>query len=391
MDAVLDGKTVLDLTRLLPGPLCTMYLGDRGARGVTEEQAGTGEYALWAQPRLGEHGALFTLLNRNKESIALDLKQTGGREVFLRLVERADVLVESFRPGVLERLELGPSRLLEKNASLVVARISGYGQEGTHRDEPGHDLNYVALAGLLSQLRDDEDRPVHPGFQTADVAGGGYMGIIGVLAALYHQERTGEGQVVDVSMTDAMVPFLTSALASYFATGEAPEPGSDALRGGWGNYGLYRCRDGDWLALGALEPKFVEALAEALDRPGLLEFDYDSEAFRTRLQDLFAQRDRDEWLRRLEGENCPVTPVNGLEELVDGTYADARGLFPSLPSSDGGHPQVGFPLKFSRTSAGIRKGPPDLGEHTGSILEELGYDPEQRAALREEGAFGEGS
>lgn len=389
MDAILQDKTVVDLTRLLPGPLCTMYLADLGARVVKVEQPGTGDYARWGEPRLGDHAALFTLLNRNKQSLALNLKHERGREVLMRLVAEADVLVESFRPGVLERLDLAPDTLHERNPELVIGRLSGYGQESPHRDEPGHDLNYIALAGLLSQLEDTSGEPVHPGFQMADVAGGAYMGLVGLLGGLVHQERTGEGQVVDVSMTDAMVPFLISALAPYFATGEAPGPGSDALRGGWANYGLYRCRDDRWLALGALEPQFVEALAEALDRPDLQDMEYGSRSFRETLQDVFLRRDRDEWMQRLRGQNCPVTPVNGLNDLVDSDHAEARDLFPRLPESEGGHPQVGFPVRFSDTPTTIRSGPPDLGEDAASILRDLGYSSEDVAALRDEDVLGE--
>ncbi|MEA2292652.1 MAG: hypothetical protein QOE86_291, partial [Solirubrobacteraceae bacterium] len=299
--SALDGIKVLDLSRLLPGPFCSMLLSDFGADVIKVEDTGMGDYVRWATPTYegaerSAAGALFLALNRGKRSIRVDLKTDAGKQVLLRLVRDADVLLESFRPGVLDRLGVGYERLRQENPGLVYCAISGYGQDGPNRDRSGHDMNYLGLVGLLGLSGDADGAPVQAAGQIADIGGGSLMAAFGILAALRERDRSGEGQFVDVSMADGALSWLAMVAARYFATGKAPRRGGLELAGRLICYRPYACADG-YVTCGALEPKFWAAWCRGVGREDLIEqqFDAPGSAAHREVEAIFAARTRDEW------------------------------------------------------------------------------------------------
>ena len=259
----LEGVTVLDLSRLLPGGFCSLLFADAGADVIKVEDTGMGDYIRWAPPlygddskqALGTRSSLYLSLNRGKRSIRLDLKSDGGREALLRLVRDADVVLESFRPGVLDRLGVGYETLKAQNPRIIYCAITGYGLTGPNVSRAGHDTNYLALGGLLGLTGEADGAPVSAAGQIADLGGGGLMAAWSILAALWERERSGEGQLVDVSMTDGAQSWLAMVAAAYLADGNVPKRGSETLNGGFACYRPYECADG-WVSVGALEPKF---------------------------------------------------------------------------------------------------------------------------------------
>ena len=356
----LDGTRVLDLTRLLPGPFCTMLLADLGADVIKIEEP-TGD------PARG-YGALFALVNRNKRSVTLDLKTDDGRDALLRLVDRSDAVVESFRPGVMDRLGLGYAILSQRNARLVYASLSGFGQSGLYRDRPAHDLNYLALAGVLGyNVGSAADRPVVPAAQIADL-GGGTLGAVAILAALLSARQTGVGQMVDVSLFAAAVTWLPTLVSGLFESGRAPAPGTPILAGGLAQYDVYATADGRYVSLGALEPKFLANFLGAVERTDLLRLVVGEPGrFRAELRTLFASRTLADWVALLDGVETCFAPVNSLEEAIADPQARALGLFTSID----GQPQIAPPFVFSRTPATLRRPAPALGAHTAEVLAEI--------------------
>ena len=271
----LSGIRVLDLSRLLPGGFCSLLLADFGAEVLKVEDTGMGDYIRWSPPfhegaDESARSALFLALNRGKRSIRLDLKTEGGREVLLRLVREHDVVLESFRPGVMQRLGVGYERLREENPRLVYCAITGYGQDGPYTGRSGHDMNYLGLNGLLGLSGDAGGPPVQSAGQIADVGGGALMAAFGILAALRERDSSGEGQLVDVSMFDGSLSWLALVAARYLADGTPPGRGDLELAGSLVCYRPYACRDG-WVTLGALEPKFWQAWCRGVGREDLVE------------------------------------------------------------------------------------------------------------------------
>src|SRR3954454_19308716 len=280
MSGALAGVRVLDLTRLLPGGFCTGLLADFGADVLKVEDTGLGDYVRWAPPRYegaepSAASALFLSLNRNKRSIRVNLKTDAGREVLLRLVREADVLVEGFRPGVMDRLGVGYERLREENPGLVYCAITGYGQDGPYRDRSGHDMNYLGLVGVLGLTGDRGGPPVQSAGQIADLGGGALMAAVGILAALRGRDRSGEGQLVDVSMADGSLSWLAMVAAKYLADGVVPERGGLPLAGSLVCYRPYACADG-YVTLGALEPKIWQAWCRGVGREDLIERQFEA-------------------------------------------------------------------------------------------------------------------
>ncbi|HWT23433.1 MAG TPA: CoA transferase, partial [Solirubrobacteraceae bacterium] len=373
MTAPLDGIRVLDLSRLLPGGFCSLLLADFGADVLKVEDTGAGDYVRWSGPRVpgadpSASSAAFLALNRGKRSIRLDLKHERGREVLLRLVREHDVLLESFRPGVLDRLGVGFERLRAENPRLVHCAITGYGQDGPDRDRPGHDLNYLARNGVLGLTGERDGPPVAPAVQVADVGGGALTAAFAIMAALWERERSGAGQLVDVSMTAGSQAWLALVAAGVLAGAPAPRRGELDLAGGLACYRTYRCADG-WVALGALEPKFWRALCDGLGRPDLVERHLDP-AVAGELEPLFAARTRDEWAAFADAHPCCLEPVLDLGEAL----ARAPGAVVEIDQPGAEQPvrQLGVPVKLSRTPADPRRAPgPALGEHTDAVLAAL--------------------
>ncbi len=389
----LDGVRVLDLTRLLPGGFCSLLLADFGADVLKVEDTGMGDYVRWAPPYYEDaeesaRSALYLSLNRGKRSIRLNLKEERGREVLLRLARDHDVLLESFRPGVLERLGVGYERLRQKNAGLVYCAITGYGQDGPYRDRPGHDMNYLGLAGLLGLTGEGDGPPVQSAGQIADIGGGALMACFGVMAALHERGRSGEGQFVDVSMTHGALSWLAMVAGRYFRDGEPPRRGGLELAGGIVCYRPYECRDG-WVSLGALEPKFWQAFCAGVGRADLAERQLDPPGSETHaeLRRIFLERTRSEWQAFADEHDCCLEPVLGLDEALDSELVRARGMVVEVEQPGAGAvKQLGVPVKLSRTP-GRAQGPgPALGEHTNDALRAAGYSEDEVEALERAGA-----
>ncbi|HSS62638.1 MAG TPA: CaiB/BaiF CoA-transferase family protein [Candidatus Limnocylindrales bacterium] len=352
----LAGIRVLDLTRLLPGAYCTMLLADLGADVIKVEEPGLGDYMRWTPPLVvhGEGGpsqsALFDAVNRNKRSIALDLKSDGGRDVLLRLVDSASVLVEGNRPGVMDRLRLGWEVLHRRNRRLVMCSITGYGQDGPFASRAGHDLNYMAIAGGLG-LNGERDRPPVPlAVQVADIGGGGLQPAAEILAALVAVQRGEDGRWIDCSMTDGAAGFLALAFAAR-ANGERVARGDQRLTGRYACYRVYACKDGGYYSVAALEPKFWTALCEAVGRADLLERQYSEAAdVQLALEQIFASRTREDWERELSQLDACCEPVLDLDEVA-------------------AHPQIAARRPLDRAA---RRPAPRLGEHTEELLREIG-------------------
>lgn len=374
----LQGVRVLDLSRLLPGPYCTQLLGDLGADVIKVEEPAGGDPARHAAPLLDGVGAIFLHVNRNKRSLAVNLKAAEGREILLKLVDQADILVESFRPGVMDRLRLGYPALRERNPRLVYASLSGFGQTGPLRDRPAHDLNYLALAGIIGLNAPRDGQPIPPAVQIADL-GGATLAAVGILAAVVARDRTGLGQAVDVSLYASAVAWLPTLLGVYQAEQRSPRPGEPPLSGGLPQYDVYPTSDGRAITVGALEPKFYANLLEAIGRPELS--DQPPDQARTELRAVFASRTQAEWVALLsEVETC-FAPVNTLEEALAEPQARASGLL----IEDGGRTQLGPPFAYSETPASVRRPPPELGEHTLEVLAEVGIHADEARRLADAG------
>ncbi len=413
MTLPLAGVRVLDLSRLLPGGFCSLLLADFGAEVLKVEDTGMGDYIRWSPPYYeGAHdsakSALFLSLNRNKRSIRLDLKSEGGREALLRLVREYDVVLESFRPGVLDRLGVGYERMREENPGIIYCAISGYGQDGPKRDASGHDMNYLGLVGLLGLTGARGGEPVQAGGQIADIGGGALMAAFGILAALRERDGaaprppvdghagcagnhgSGEGQIVDVSMADGSLAWLAMVAATYFADGNVPRRGELPLAGALICYRPYECADG-WVSLGALEPKFWQAWCRGVGREDLVgkQFERPGSEAHAEVVEIFRSRSRDEWEAFAREHDCCLEPVLELDEALSSELVAAREMVVELDQPGAEKPvrQLGIPVKLTRTPGDVGRLPgPALGEHTEEVLLGAGYTAQEIAELIDSGA-----
>lgn len=381
-DVPLTGVRVLDLTRLLPGPFCTMLLADMGADVIKVEEPGRGDYMRWTPPLVDGQSALFNAINRNKRSLTLNLKSDTGRELLMRLIERADVLVEGNRPGVMERLGLGWDVIHARNPKLVMCSITGYGQDGPFASRAGHDLNYMATAGALG-LNGDQGSPPRPlPVQVADVGGGGLQPAVAILGALVGVHRGRDGRRLDASMTDGAVSWLALELAATGA-GETVSRGDQRLAGRYACYRVYACKDGGFYSVGALEPKFWATLCHAVGKPDLVgpQFAEGDEGARVHqaMEAVFASRTRSEWERDLAGLEVCCEPVLELSEVSSHPQIAARRLIERRGAQIEVRPAIPMRADWRRLDA------PGLGEHTAEILAEVGVDPSHLDTLRKEG------
>jgi len=390
MSGPLAGFRVLDLSRLLPGPFCSMLMADLGADVIKVEDPKVGDYIRWWPPLLGKNSGFHTVLNRNKRSVTIDLKRQEGRAVFEAMVKRADVVLEGFRPGVMERLGLGYPALRVLNPRIVYCAISGYGQEGERASRAGHDINYLALAGVLSYSGRD-GKLVVPNVQIGDLGGGALMAAFSITAALLARERLGEGQYIDISMTDGAVAWNCLRWGKFLADGVVPRPADDMLNHGYACYNLYETKDGRWMSLGALEPQFWKAFCRSVgrddwDRAEYFEPGPHQKQLEKEVAEVFAAKTQAEWVEHFLEVDCCCEPVLNLDEVMADPAVQARGMVVELIHERfGAYRQLGIAPKFSATPGSLRTPAPELGEHTETLLLEHGYSTGEIQRLREAG------
>ncbi|KAA3628536.1 MAG: CoA transferase [Proteobacteria bacterium] len=387
---LLEGVRVLDLTRLLPGPLCTQHLADLGADVIKIEDTHGGDYGRHGLGTGGDTDPdYFATVNRGKRSLALDLKQTEGRELFCKLARTADIVVEGFRPGVMERLGIGYASLQQINSKIVFCSISGYGQTGPYRNRAGHDLNYCALTGMIDQTGQPASDPVIPAFQIADLAGGTLTALATLLAALYKAQRSGRGCHIDVAMADSVMAHSILSLAVNQSVSVEQGRGQGALNGGLPCYGVYRTADGRHLAVAALERKFWERMCHQIERPDLIErhsaSGTDAQLVRGELEKAFGRRTLKEWLDLFDDADCCVSPVLRFDEALEHPQFIARALFNR--DTSGSVRSFGFPAVIDGQRYSAECAAPTYAQHGRAIVGELGYSDEQITALIDSGVI----
>ncbi len=392
----LAGVRVLDLSRLLPGGFCSLLLADHGADVLKVEDLGAGDYIRASPPMIegvarSASSAMFLALNRNKRSMRIDLKHRAGRDVLLALAREHDVVLESFRPGVLGRLGVGYEALRAANPQIVLCSITGYGQHGPLRDRAGHDLNYVGLAGVLGLTGAHGGPPIQAAAQIADLGGGATMAAFAILAALRERDRSGEGQHIDVAMTDGALSWLSLVAARQLAGATSPRRGGEELAGAIACYRPYECSDGGWVTLAALEAPFWAAWCRGVGRGDLIEHRRAGPGSRAQaaVEAIFAARTRAQWEQFARVHECCLEPVLDLDEVLASEHVAAREMVVAMDQPGAQRPvsQLGSPIKLSRTPADPHRLPgPQLGEHTEAVLREAGYDERQIAALLRDGA-----
>ncbi len=388
----LEGVRVLDLTRLFPGPLATMMLGDLGAEVIKVEDPPSGDLTRYWPPLKAGIGSGFLAVNRSKLSFTVNLKDPRGRELFLKLAKESDVVVEGFRPGVIDRLGIGYSQLRQVREDIILCSISGYGQDGPFRDRAGHDINYCARTGVLGLTGERNGPPMMLGVQVGDVTGGTWQALAGILGALFQRERTGQGQWLDIAMTDGAVTTAALMLAEALVGQPVPARGEAPLTGGYPGYGVFETADGRYLSVGALEPHFFDALCEALGLPGhkgktgLL--GAEGLEVRQEIARAFKSRTQKEWMQVFQEVEACVEPVLEAEEVLSEPQLNHRGMFFEMD-----HPAAGTlrlmstPLKLASRAA-PHLPPPRLSEHTAEILKRLGLSDQEIQELAAAGTVG---
>ena len=388
MTNALEGIRVLDLSRMLPGPYCSMMLADLGAEVIKVEEPTIGDPTRNSPPLIDGQSAPFAQVNRIKKSIGIDLKQPEGRDIFLKLASRADCVLEQFRPGVVDRLGINYAVVAEVNPRIVYCSLTGFGQNGPHRERSGHDLNYLALSGVLGLTTDERGKPVIPGVQVADLAGGMIAGFA-ILAALLARERTGRGQYVDVSMFDVMLSMLPIPAAHHFAGNTIGVGGKYVLSGAYPFYNVYETSDGKFMTLGALEPKFWANFCRKVGREDLISRQFDSDEQRDMLfaevRDIFKSRTQAQWIEIMKDADCCCEPVLSMSEAFEHAQTHAREMVKEMDATESR--QLGSSYKMSDTPPRCVTPAPTLGEHTDVLLREIGFDDKQISTLRDGGVI----
>ena len=376
----LSGITVLDLSRLLPGPFCSMILADHGARVISVEDK-----------RFMADDFFITTVNRNKEHMSLNLKTTEGKEIFFRLVKKTDIFLEGFRPGVVHRLGIDYDTVRNINAKIIYCSITGYGQTGPYRNRAGHDVNYLGYSGVLDLMGEPDRPPSIPGVQIADIAGGGMNAAIGVLLALLARERTGKGQYIDISMTDGMLGLLPLTLFFQQRTGEVPRRGESILSHRYAFYNTYETSDGRHISIGAVENRFWKKLCERMGVPEYTTLQYDEnrrEEILDFMRTSFKSKTLAEWEKELADLDVCWGKIQNLDEVLNDPLFRARGMVVDILQKNGKKTAtIGVPVKLSETPGTVRTPPVGFGENTVSILQELGYTENQIKAFKDKGVF----
>ncbi len=372
----LEGIRILDLTRLLPGPLCSLHLADLGADVIKIEDTQAGDYARHAPPMQKNMSALFLALNRNKRSLVLDLSSENGKKIFKKLSEKADVIVESFRPDVMKKFGLDHEEIKKINPKVIYCSISGYGQTGPNKNKAGHDLNFIAEAGILQRRK--SEKPQIPNFQIADIVGGSLNAAMGILSAIIHREKTGTGQFIDVSIFDGLVAHSVVALSHLNSKEKLGFDTSGMLCGDLHCYNIYETKDHRFLALAALEYKFWQRFCIAVNKTEWLSkhivLGEESEKLKNELSGFVQTKTLSEWMEIFKNADCCVSPVNTLNEVLQSEQTKSRNIFVNENHpSEGNVSQFSFPIKFSNFEPDFKKQAPNYGEHSSEILKEIGY------------------
>lgn len=373
----LDGIRVLDLSRLLPGPYCSMVLADHGAEVLALEDR-----------RFLQDDLFFRDLYRNKRHMTLNLKSEKGLSIFFELAADADVLIEGFRPGVVDRLGVGYETVSKRNPKIIYCSISGYGQEGVASQSAGHDVNYLSRAGILNCIGEVGGAPVIPAVQIADIAGGAMNGVIGILLALYERERSGKGQHIDISMTDGLLGLLTLPNVLEKATGAEQRRSESMLSHRYGCYNTYETADGRYIALGAVENRFWGNLCKILGLEEYVALQYDEDKrveIISRLRTIFKEKDLDYWETTLADADVCYSKVQNMEEVFADPLFQERHMVIDLKGAEGLEKTFGVPVKLGRTPGAITSPPRTFGENTRDVLAELGYTGEEIQALFDAG------
>ncbi|HHW61307.1 MAG TPA: CoA transferase [Syntrophomonadaceae bacterium] len=391
MSLPLSGIRVLDLTRFFVGPFCTQILADFGAEVIKIEDCKGGDPGRWAPPLIKDSSALFYTVNRNKKSITLNLRTEQGRDIFRRLAKISDVVVEAFRPGVMEKMGLDYDELAAINPRLIYCAISGYGHSGPLRERGGHDINFLAMAGVTELTASRDGKPAISSAQIASGAGGAQNAVIAILLALLNRQQTGKGQFCDISMVDGASSLLAYALGEWSGSSQLPERGRGMLSGGSACYNLYRTADDRYISVGAIEPKFWERFCSLIARPDLIPLQWDPKQqdwMIAELDIIFAQKSLQEWRQLFDPEDICVSPVLNMEELSQHPQMKAREMihmFPSFKGTDKTMALTGTAVKLSATPGQPIFEFPDYGQHTTTIMKELGYDQQELEHLKDTG------
>ncbi len=370
----LQGIRILDLSRLLPGPLATQMMADLGAEVIKIEDTKAPDYTRFFPPLKGSQSLNYISINRSKLSITLDLKSDEGKRKFFELVKTADIVVDSFRPGVLQKMGIDYDAAKQHNEKIIYVAVTGYGYTGTYKDKAGHDMNYLGYSGILG-LTGDTEKPIIPACQVADVAGGSYPAVVACLSALWARERTGKGQFVDVAMTDCVMPLLSMQYGETLNTETTFKRGEPMLSGGMANYNLYKCKDEKWIALGSLEPKFWQGVCMLLGKPDwmprMMPVPEEVEKLKQDLQAIFSTKTRDEWVALADPLDVCLTPILDMDEVEKDTHLNEREMFFEVEHSDYGKVKgINQPFKFSETPAKPSWAAPLMGEDN-ALLENL--------------------
>ncbi len=391
MQTPLEGIKIIELSRVLTGSYCTMLLGDMGAEVIKIDQPLKAGKPIWGGGRLpaGEEKrreAVYNALQRNKKSIALDLGTARGQQIFYRIARDADVVLECFRPGVVSRLKVDYETIRSINPGIVYCSLSGYGQDGPYANLPGHDINYISVAGILSMIGDVGQKPVIPLNLIGDFAGGSVQAALGITLALLARHKTGTGQYIDMSITDGSISLISFILNRYFMDGQVLSRGKTLLAGIAPMYNTYMTGDSKYISIGCLEPELWANLCSAMGKEDLIPCGWDIDRWPAMVKEfeaIFALKTRDEWFDILGSRNIAIARVYDLDEVVSDPQVSARKMVISISHEKFGEiRQPGIAIKLSETPGSIRSLGPLLGEHTGEIMQRLGYSAEEIINLR---------
>jgi len=393
-EEVLQNIKVLDFSKLLPGPYATMMLADLGAEILRVESPSLPDMVREMEPMDGESSAAHQHLNRSKKSITLDLKKREAVDIVKQLIQEYDVVLEQFRPGVMERLGLDYETLKQVNPNIIYCSLSGYGQTGPYRDRPGHDNNYLSIAGINSYSGRKQEAPVPMGVQIADLAGGSLHSVIAILTAVIHRQTTGDGQYIDLSMTDATFALNAMFGAGYITKGIQPKIEETFLNGGT-HYDYYETKDGRYFSVGSLEAPFRNKLCEALNLEDMKEVALsngpeDILAFKAAIKDVFLTKNYDEWTAVFREVEACVEPVLNFSEAVNHPQIQSRNMITEVPREDGTkQQQISSPFKFSDYQQKYKHTGTRRGDHTMEILRNLELDENKIEALVDQNVVGE--